>query len=46
VGGEEEDSGGCYWRPDCAKESWWMRKGTTSVGAVVCWLLLEDSCRR
>jgi len=23
------------WRPVCAKESWWMRKGTASVGAAV-----------
>jgi len=34
MGGDEEDSVGCCWRPVCANESWWMRKGTTSVGAV------------
>jgi len=28
-------------RPVCAKESWWVRKGTTSVGAVVPGLQLE-----
>jgi len=28
-------------RPVCAKESWWVRKGTSSVGAIVRGLQLE-----